>query len=101
MGRVMATLSNEERARLRRVAEGGPPGSGLHRPTEERREPVEQFQVHISGCTPEGKPVPSPVGPFPTREVAWTWWELNGTRLIDPFETAEVTITPMYLSWRP
>jgi hypothetical protein len=93
----MATLSNEERARLRRAAAAAP----LPRMAEERREPVEQFLVHIKGCTPEGKPVPSPVGPFPTREVATRWWELNGTRLIDPFEIAEVTITPMYLSWRP
>jgi hypothetical protein len=97
----MARLSGEERRRLRRAAEGGPPGPELRLPGEERREPVEQFLVHIKGCTPEGKPVPSPVGPFPTREVATRWWELHGTRLIDPFEIAEVTISPMYLSWRP
>jgi hypothetical protein len=99
----MARLSEEERRRLRRAAEGGPPDAGhiLPRPPEERRAPVEKFQVRIRACGHDGKPVPSPVGPFPSREAAQTWWELHGTRLVDPFDIAETTIEPMYLSWRP
>jgi hypothetical protein len=97
----MATLSEPERARLRRAASGTPTAPALPRAAEERRAPVEQFQVRIQACGHDGKPVPSPVGPFPTREVAQTWWELHGTRLVDPFDIAETTIEPMYLSWRP
>jgi len=93
----MTQLSEDERRRLFRLATGSP----APRPPAERREPVEQFQVEIKASTPAGRPVPSPVGPFPSREVAATWWEMYGTQLVDPYEVAEVTIRPMYLSWRP
>ncbi len=34
---------------------------------------TDQFIAYVRATGADGKPVPSPTGPFPTREAAWKW----------------------------
>lgn len=64
------------------------------------RKPVEQFQVEVSATLADGKPCPSPVGPFNTRDAAWAWWFQFGQPGCDPKWSQEVGVSPVYLPWR-